>query len=301
MSLTRLKLINFQKHRKLVLDLSPTITTIVGASDQGKSAIIRALRWVLTNQPNGDSFISHGATRCRVDVTIDDVRVSRQRGKGLNQYEMRHGELYKAFGSDVPAPVAQLANITDTVNIQQQHNSYFWLTLPPAQVTKELNKIVALDHIDRVIRNIRSKQNENKADLRAAERLQQTAQEQLEELASVPDETKALEQLDTQVKKYGSQCDTIAEMKECVSHCERLQKKLHTATQKEQLLNDFAKLLRTLQSEVDDNSTDISAITDLVEHAQEQEQLLANYRKRYSELSAEHNKLQQGKCPLCQK
>lgn len=38
----RIVLRNFQNHRRLRIDLDPRVTTVVGPSDAGKSAVVRA-------------------------------------------------------------------------------------------------------------------------------------------------------------------------------------------------------------------------------------------------------------------
>lgn len=49
---------NFQSHKYSKLDFSERLNVIVGPSDNGKSAIIRALKWVLFNEPKGTDFIT---------------------------------------------------------------------------------------------------------------------------------------------------------------------------------------------------------------------------------------------------
>ena len=51
-----LHLINFQSHLNTVIELHPGLNILVGESDQGKTAIIRALRWLFYNEPRGTGF-----------------------------------------------------------------------------------------------------------------------------------------------------------------------------------------------------------------------------------------------------
>ena len=77
MILKSIKLINFQTHQEVKLDLSPTITTIKGPTDSGKSSVLRALRWVCLNDIPGDEFIREGATCARVILRAGDSEVTR--------------------------------------------------------------------------------------------------------------------------------------------------------------------------------------------------------------------------------
>ena len=69
--LEKLRIINFQKHEDLTVSFDDRITTIVGPSDVGKSAVLRALRWVLTNQPDGSGFIREGEKNASVVLRVD--------------------------------------------------------------------------------------------------------------------------------------------------------------------------------------------------------------------------------------
>ena len=41
---------NFQSHKKTILEFVPGVNIIVGLSDAGKSAVMRAIKWCLKNQ-----------------------------------------------------------------------------------------------------------------------------------------------------------------------------------------------------------------------------------------------------------
>lgn len=55
----KLRIQNFQAHKDTTIEFD-RITTIVGPSDIGKSAVLRALKWVAKNEPNGTSFVRDG-------------------------------------------------------------------------------------------------------------------------------------------------------------------------------------------------------------------------------------------------
>ena len=53
----KLDLINFQSHKFTSLELADGLNVIVGPSDNGKTSILRAIRWVLFNEPQGMSML----------------------------------------------------------------------------------------------------------------------------------------------------------------------------------------------------------------------------------------------------
>ncbi len=99
---------NFQSHEHTELALEPGLNVIVGPSDYGKSALVRALRWLFYNEPKGANFIRVGARAVRVLVEFDDgTKLQRLRDTGgKNRYILqRPGEeekIYEGFGGDVP-------------------------------------------------------------------------------------------------------------------------------------------------------------------------------------------------------
>lgn len=145
---------NFQRHIKKSIKLSANVTTILGRSDVGKSAIIRALYWVVFNEPTGSDFIRHGETSCYVEVHFDGRIVRRTRSKDENSYSLDGGE-FKAFGREVPEAITKEFNIS-AISFQRQLDSPFWFGLSAGQVSQEINSLVDLNQIDRITSNINS-------------------------------------------------------------------------------------------------------------------------------------------------
>lgn len=154
MKVESLSLRNFQVHKFLRLDLSPTITTIVGPTDSGKSAILRGLRWALLNDLAGDDFIREGEDNTVVIVrTSDNHKIGRGKGKDGNIYRMDDMEAFKAFGQDVPEPIKHFLQVSE-VNFQGQHDSPFWFSETAGEVSRQLNSIIDLGIIDTALANI---------------------------------------------------------------------------------------------------------------------------------------------------
>ena len=141
----RLRIKNFQKHKRIDVEFDPHVTSIVGPSDCGKSALIRALRWVVFNKPSGTEFIRSGEEKCSVRVEIEGHTITRIRGKE-NTYQL-DGETFRAFGNDVPGEIQDAMSLGD-LNFQEQHDSPFWLSESAGQVSRNLNQIVNLGIID---------------------------------------------------------------------------------------------------------------------------------------------------------
>lgn len=117
----RLIVENFQSHKKTMVEFEQGLNVIVGPSDFGKSALVRALRWVFYNEPRGANFIRAGARVCQVQVEMDDgCVVTRLRSTtGKNQYLLqRCGEdelVFEGFGNEIPVEIMQATGIRKIV------------------------------------------------------------------------------------------------------------------------------------------------------------------------------------------
>jgi len=138
---------SFQAHGKLVIEFDRHVTTIVGSNDVGKSAALRALRWVCLNQPSGDEFIKWGSPVAWVKLYVDGHTVVRKRGDKINSYKLDDKE-FRSFGvGAVPDEIAKVLQINE-LNFQQQIEPPFWFTESAGQVSKQLNQIINLGSID---------------------------------------------------------------------------------------------------------------------------------------------------------
>lgn len=179
-----IRITGFQSHASTVLELSPGVNYIVGPSDSGKSAIIRALRWLWLNRPLGSAFVSLFSEKgyCQVSIEADGFTITRSQTKDQNSYRVNDQE-YKAFGQNPPQEVSDLLG-WDVVNIQTQREQGFLLAETPAKVSAYLNSLVGLDVVDSAVKTIHSAIRT----LSAREKVKRERIEELEDrLASFPD------------------------------------------------------------------------------------------------------------------
>lgn len=173
MTVKRVTLRNFQKHRKKEIDLDEKLTVIIGPNDCGKSALLRGIRWCCLNRPGTTGLKRQGNKRTTTSIklqlrnklrstTYDNV--TRSIGHGGNLYSI-NGKKLKAVGTTVPDEVRRLLRV-DEINFQDQHHPLFWFDLSPGQVAKQLNKLIDLDAIDRTQDEVAKLLRDKKAELR---------------------------------------------------------------------------------------------------------------------------------------
>lgn len=195
------KIKNFQSHRKTFLEFDKGVNVIVGATDSGKSAIIRALRWLVWNRPTGDAFCSTWGGNTHVSVETETHSIARNKGKENNYVFKKAGEEevieLKAFGTGTPTEVQEILNINE-INLQQQLDKPFLLSDSPGQVAGFFNKIAGIDLIDSSIKSI---QKEIRATTQTISSLKEILVNEIEELkkydniATIETEIERLEKL----------------------------------------------------------------------------------------------------------
>jgi DNA repair exonuclease SbcCD ATPase subunit len=158
---------NFQSHKETQIELSPTVNSLEGVSDSGKSAVLRAMLWALTNKPDGTAFASYwaknkkGEIQAPVSVSIDNI--TRIRSKEFNGY-IRYGasgeERYEALKGAVPVEIERAVNI-GAVNIQRQMDPPFLLSATPGEAARYLNSLVGLEEIDTYQKALKGKSRDN--------------------------------------------------------------------------------------------------------------------------------------------
>ncbi len=182
MRIKSIRLINFQAHKDQLIKLSPRITTIAGATDRGKSAILRALGWCCLNNIAGDEFVREGEKETEVTITTHHqneetvIKRTRSAGGAINTYQIG-GRTHKAFGQGVPQVIADHLAVNE-INFQGQHDRPFWFAETPGEISRRLNAVIDLSVIDSslsaVAQEVRASQDRKKL---CEERLQRATDE----------------------------------------------------------------------------------------------------------------------------
>lgn len=222
--ISQLTLINYQSHKNTTLDLHPGVNCIVGSSDVGKTAILRALRWLVWNRPSGDSFRSVWGGETSVTVEIGGHQISRVKNTGHNAYSV-DGVILSAVRTDVPTEVGRILNFNE-LNLQSQFDRPFLLDISPGEVAAHFNRIAHLDTIDTATRNVA-------AWIRSLE-------------SDITNHTQQLTELRTQLRDY----DNLDELDRKVTELERLDSDRNELEVRKQTLLQILKSLSAVAGEI---------------------------------------------------
>ncbi|MGQ9845122.1 MAG: AAA family ATPase, partial [Caldisericia bacterium] len=168
MYIKKIVLKNFQSHSYTTIELSPKINVFLGKGNRGKSAIIRALKWVFFNEPQGTSFIKKGETYASCAITLDnDYTIIRERGDKINRYTLITPDNkrieYSNFGREIPQDIKKILKIEAlpienglklSPQIKDQMDSVYLLNETPSTLHSTLLTISGGLTIDDAIKSL---------------------------------------------------------------------------------------------------------------------------------------------------
>jgi len=294
----RIRLCNFQKHEDTRITFDPHVTTFVGPNDIGKSSILRAIRWVMTNKPSGVAFIRDGQNQCKVLMRVDGKSVVRAKGR-KGSYIATKGmggtssdrRTYKAFGSDLPEPIIRFFNVGN-VNFQRQHEQPFWFCLTAGQVSRELNAVVNLDEIDRSLAELSRRVKKARSEVGFCEERVVDIEKEREALLWVPkmsEEWLALCALKNKAKTVASR---VKQMQKMLEATEKLRKEVDIE------VPDISKLER-LRSECFALTRKKEDWVSILEKVEEDRTRAIQLAKELDRMENDLVNKMGGVCPLC--
>ncbi|MGE5417262.1 MAG: AAA family ATPase [Acidobacteriota bacterium] len=276
-----IRLKNFQSHHDSSFELSPGLNIIVGPSDQGKSAVIRALRWVMYNEPRGAAFIRTGENRTEVQIVLSNgtvvERIRDDSGK-VNRYILEisgeEPQVFERFNKEVPLEIRKALGISKLVvdrdrsleiNLARQLEGPFLMEESGATRSKVLGRVANLHIIDAAQRDV----------LRDVNMFSQEAS-----------------RLDHEIKEIEEQLEAFVDLEAADTKLADVEKLMHRLAEKELILSqisDLNSIYRSTNAQMHDTMGRLS-ILDSVDNAGG----LADKIKEYSAMLIEIESLAQG-------
>ena len=154
----RVEIKNYQAIQKATLEFDKGITAIVGATNSGKSSIIRAIKGAINNQ-SGNGFINYEADESSVKIITPNNIIEWTKGrKGSGKYIINGEEIAK-IGRTQNQEVADLLNMEEIevgktkvrINFWDQMEKAFLMDNTPGQLfnfiaqSKEQEQVTTLE------------------------------------------------------------------------------------------------------------------------------------------------------------
>lgn len=153
--LTALAVKDFQSFKNANIPLG-RFTAVVGASNLGKSALIRALK-ALAHNAASTGLVRQGSKEFRVEVAFDDATsTTLSKGAKRSEFSIVDGEgletsFPKAGANSVPDEIAELWNLSD-LSFTSQHDKPFLLAEPPSEIARVLGELTNVSLLMEAVR-----------------------------------------------------------------------------------------------------------------------------------------------------
>ncbi len=303
--LNKLDINNFQSHDKTSLKFHRGVNGIIGKSLSGKTAIIRALKWLMANRPSGFKFHSNfdkpkGTTAVSVVAKgLTKITLTKQGGTGV--YEVDNLEnsqkplRFDKIGKNVPDVVSSQLNLTD-LNVQEQFDSPFLVLSSAGEIAKTINRITQIDDIDKWIKEINRRTNRAKGKkaiiAEDVEEIKDALEcfEGLDKAKAKIDQHKAvkkkLDRLQAELDRLDNLVDTIRVLRSTIDSFSGYRKAKRNVEQIIALQEVFA----LLTNEKNLIQSLLQTQTEIAEAEKERTKLIALYTKELEK---------QKKCPTC--
>ena len=219
-----LHLRGLQSHTDSTVEFTPGVNVILGETNAGKTAIVRALQWIFQNRPLGVGLTQKGAKECVAEVKTDRGSASRVRRKGFNGYVVG-GVEYKEIGSSVPEELTKVVDLRD-VNLQEQLQPHFLITQPAGQISKYISELLGFNVTDKMISAVKSKSSSLKG-----------------ERSSLLDE---IELAESEIARYGE----IDRVDLILSNVESLEKKKQSVSSSVSKLSSIILSMESMEAEL---------------------------------------------------
>ncbi len=246
-----IEILNFQSHANTKLDFDEGVNVIIGPSDSGKTAVIRALKWIFFNEPSGTDIIKKGEDSAKVTLKLNTgFKIIRGRSKSKNYYEIispeNETQRFEGFGLNVPQEIIDLTginkidlgNMKKSLNIAEQLESPFLITESPSIKANALGKLAGVDIIDKALGNLSKDIYEINSDRKSIEKEIKDQKDILKNFEYLKDEKVKIERLEylfNQVDEYKTKLNTLNDLKN--KYDNNLEKTNHTIEYLEKFKN----------------------------------------------------------------
>lgn len=299
---------NFQSLHNAKLSLGK-LTVILGNSDSGKSAVLRAIKLVVFNTSTS-GFVTEGQRKSEVSLTFDTgLKVAIERGPSLSTYRLLSNNEIKAFtkaGKDVPDQVKKalaLSSRSQSVHFAGQFDAPYLLMESGTGVAQTLGNLTGINTLYEGIReaNRRRLDAKKKNDIRKGDleglvvrlRAFRDLPQQVKEMERVEQSFKTASVLNQKIASIQTQLDTVEIAQEAFERAsasipsELEWSQLEEAEQAHGKIQELASLLGVIRELQQKQETYSKAY---IESSQEVERLEDEYHQTLTEA---------GQCPWC--
>ena len=162
----RIRLKNFQSYKDEEIFLNPGLNILLGSSDSGKSAIMRAISFVFYNNPRNKTLIHNGETETKVEIEFSDgTIVSRILGeRNAYEYTLPDGSSGSVDRIDksIPEEIQKMLgnppsdDFNGFICYADQFSKMFLVDLSPTDLPRSLSNLAGIEILEETAKELMS-------------------------------------------------------------------------------------------------------------------------------------------------
>jgi DNA repair exonuclease SbcCD ATPase subunit len=237
-------------------------------------------------------MIRHGERTVGVRLQVDGHTTRRVRGPRGSHYDI-DGRQFKAVGTSVPNPVAELLALTPD-NFQFQGEPLYLLSESPPEIARRLNRVVNLGRIDELLTTAAQEVRKAQAAVDVSRERLDAAERRAEELAWVEDahrRLRAVEDLQGELEEVRDQAEGLGRL---VAELEQVESSL--AGDREMI--DAAEAVLEGFRQGQEARAEADGLAGLVSGLEDVEQLLRQTRTNIKDVERQL-RTEFKQCPIC--
>ncbi len=247
----KLKIRNFQSHKETDLEFNSGINALVGSSSVGKTAIIRAINWVVNNRPRGFSFHSTFSddNYTYVEIDFDDCKVGLKKTEKESVYGLKVKKdwvKFTSFGADVPEEVRIAVNLNE-INISNQFDTPFLALESAGEAGRVFGRIMKLDKVDSYIKTLTSAINTVSKEEKIFMDEMEKKKKELEKYSFIDEYEKEVENLKVIYDEFKSVMDTEESITDILARIETIEVEIEKLSKIEEYEKEFFKVESLLE------------------------------------------------------
>lgn len=260
------ELTNFQSHNHTEIEFDRGLNVILGNSDAGKTAILRAIKWALFNEPKGDYFIRQGERDVSVKVTFSNgVVVERSRTPSKNSYYLMAAEgqemRFEGFGLDVPKEITDaiqmykvsLDNSNNKVilNIAEQLDGPFLLNDQASMRASAIGRLIGVNYVDDALRTVVRDNKRINQEIESLRTNKDAIKEQLKEFDYIKDYKEKFQELSNirdKIKELDQRLNLVSSLKEQYDQYNFELEKINSLLENFKNLNKIGSIIPVIES-----------------------------------------------------
>lgn len=162
--ISKVKLENFQSYKNEIISLQPGLNLILGSSDSGKSAALRAISFVLYNTPRNKTLIHNGEKEVKVSIQYNDgTIVSRIKGEAnsvILKYPNGKKQIFEKIDNSLPEEVLEALGhppkdeFNGLISYADQFSEMFLVDLSATDLPRALSSLTGIEILEESVKQL---------------------------------------------------------------------------------------------------------------------------------------------------